>query len=139
MANDSNNNALVIAIFNFIYLFLSVILLAPRTYLNDNGASFLPAYGAASTVYSLGIIYNFLQELFSPTDNSSIVMERIINVLELSFALLNIGCVSLYYFVFPGCLVLIGIGYFFIVLTVLLSFFLAARLAVKYIDGKKSK
>ena len=136
MANDSNNNALVIAIFNFIYLALSIILLAPKTYLSNDG-SFLPAYGAASTVYSLGIIYNFLQELLSPTGNLSTRMQRIVNISELSLAILNIVCVSLYYFVYLGCPVLINVGYVCIVLTALLSLFLAIKPAYEYIVTAK--
>lgn len=137
MANDSNNNALVIAIFNFIYLTLSIILLAPKTYLSDDG-SFLSAYGAASAVYSLGIIYNFLQELLSPTGNLSTRMQRVVSISELFLAILNIVCVPLYYFVFPGCPVLINIGYFCIVLTALLSLFLTIKLAYEYIVAAKN-
>ena len=132
MANDSNNNALVIAIFNFIYLILSIILLAPETYLSDDG-SFLPAYGAASAVYSLGVIYNFLQELLSPPGNLSTKMQRIINISELFLAILNIVFVSLYYFVYSGCPDLVNIGYYCIALTALLSLFLTIKPAYKYI------
>lgn len=134
--NSYGNNAIVLAVINFIYLMLSVILLAPATYWNSASQVFSGAYGSASAVYSFGVLYSFFEKALSPGNVSDTKMQRIVSIIGVLLATLNIGSIVLYYFVLPNYPCIIVIGYFFLVATAALALFKAAVSALEFIDHR---
>ena len=133
--DQNKNNAIVLAIINFIYLMLSVILLVPTMYWESTANLFSGAYGAASAVYSLGILYSFFEKALTVSDILEDKIQRITHIGQVILAILNIGSVSSYYIIWK-CSTMIWVAYVCLVLTAALSLFQAARSALDYINDK---
>lgn len=130
--NTNVNHAIVLAVINFIYLMVSVMLLAPGTYLDESTGLVGNGYGAASAVYSIGVLYSFFEKAFSFDSAFSTKKKRIVEILAVFFAILNVVSIVAYYFICTES-VIIYIGYGCILLTAGLALFQALDSALDFI------
>lgn len=130
---NGKNIAIVLAFINFVYLIASVMLLAPNTYLDNSTGLVGNAYGVASAIYSVGILYSFFDRAFSFDSAFDTKKKRIVGVLEISFAVINIVSILAYYF-FCASIIIINIGYSCVFLTAGLALFQAVGSALDFID-----
>lgn len=132
-ASQDNNSghAIVLAVVNFVYLMLSVMLLAPNTYQLDSGP-FGNGYGSGSVVYSLGVLYAFFEKALSASGSLDTVRKRAVSILGVILATLHIASVVLYYFVWPVPEAIIA-GYLCIVATAGLALFQVVSSAIRFI------
>lgn len=135
MSNDSQNakHAIVLAVINFIYLMVSVMLLAPGTYWDNSTGLVGNGYGAASVVYSVGVLYSFFEKVLSCDSAFTTKKSRIIESFAIFFAIVNVASIVAYYFLISS-VIIIYIGYLCIVLTAGLALFQAVDSALSFIN-----
>lgn len=131
--NTNVKHAIVLAVINFIYLMVSVMLLAPGIYLDDSTGLVGNGYGAASAVYSVGVLYSFFEKALSFDSTFSTKKKRIVEILAVLFAILNVVSIVAYYFIYTEP-VIIYIGYGCIFLTAGLALFQAFGSALDFIN-----
>lgn len=61
--DKEKQKAIVLALLDFLYLLLSLVLIYPGTYLNNTGDRFVGGFAAAASVYALGILYPVIAKL----------------------------------------------------------------------------
>lgn len=96
MSNSSSSSKLVLAVINFIYLLISVVLLFPIMYYVPNStSSFTSAYGFASSMYSLGALYGAFEKILSSLSLKR--WEKIINIVVIALVIIHMALVVIYY------------------------------------------
>lgn len=100
MTNDWQNNSdahtLVLGVFNFIYLMVTVITLLPSSYINEQNF-FNNEYGFANVLCSVGLFYSFIEKVLSPEYHHSKKMVKIIDCIGMFLVVLDFACIVLYY------------------------------------------
>lgn len=134
MSNSTSNSGLVLAFINLIYLLLSVILLWPALYQNSQASSFTSAYGFASGVYSLGILYGAFEKILLNRCEKTEEKRAVIATATLS--ILHIALTVIYYALSLNKNLFIWIGYFALCITAAIALF-QAILAAKIFSKKK--
>lgn len=80
----------------FIYLFLSLVLIYPTSYFDPTEKVFSTGFCASTVVYAFGILYPLITR-FIKGEISADKRIRIANIVIMTFALLSIALVTLYY------------------------------------------
>lgn len=134
MSNSTSNNGLVLAFINLIYLLLSVILLWPALYQDSQALSFTSAYGVASGVYSLGILYGAFEKVL--LNRCKKTEEKFAVIAAAALSIIHIALTAIYYFLSLNINLFIWIGYFALCITAVIALF-QAILAAKVFSKKK--
>ena len=131
--NNGNDNqrVIVLSFFDFVYLFISLVLLHPDIYYNVELECFEGGYTAATIVYLLGILYPLLSKFITGTGEDDKLL-RIADIATLAFGLLSLCAIIVRYALSVGNWI-VWFAYAMAVLTAAPSLFSLIRASRRYI------